>query len=178
MKWLLIVLAALVGVVALMALIGALVPRDHVAGASVTLRQPAESVWKVVRDLGGIPQWWGEVKQSERIPDGGGPERWSQAMSGFKMALVVEVDDPPHRLVTRIDAPPDAPFGGTWTYVIAPTPGGSRLTVTERGWIGNPIFRFLSRFVFGYYGTQEGYLRALGKRFGEDVRPVREPASS
>jgi hypothetical protein len=47
--------------------------------------------------------------------------------------------------------------------------------VTERGWIANPVFRFMSRFIFGYYGTQESYVRALGKRFGEEVTLARLP---
>jgi len=173
MKWVLIVLGVLAALVALMAVIGLLVPRDHVAGASITLRQPAESVWQVVRDLGGVPRWWETMKASERDSTAAGAERWRQEMGGFKMALVIETDEPPRRLVTRIDSPPGAAFGGAWTYEITPTPEGSRVTVTERGWIANPIFRFLSRFVFGYYGSQEGYLRALGKKFGETVTPVR-----
>ena len=46
------------------------------------------------------------------------------------------------------------------------------MTVTEQGWVANPLFRFLSRVVFGHYGTLDSYLTALGKRFGEDVMPV------
>jgi len=175
MKGVLIVLAALLGLVALVAIIGMFVPRDHVAGVTITLRQPPDSVWKVVRDLGNVPQWWGDMKRSERVPNGGGAERWAQEVGGFKMALVIETDEPPRHLVTRIDAPADASFGGTWTYDITPVDSGSKFTVTERGWIANPVFRFMSRFIFGYYGTQESYLRALGKRFGEEAAPARLP---
>jgi uncharacterized protein YndB with AHSA1/START domain len=175
MKWVLIVLGVLGALVALMAVIGLLLPREHVAGASITLRQPAESVWQVIRDLGAVPTWWPEMKRSERTPSPGTVERWQQEVGGFKMGLVIETDAPPRRLVTRIDSPPGAAFGGAWTYEIVPAPEGSRVTVTERGWIANPIFRFLSRFLFGYYASQEGYLRALGKKFGETVTPVREP---
>jgi len=60
--------------------------------------------------------------------------------------------------VTQIESPPGAPFGGKWTYEIALVEGGSRVSVTEQGWIANPIFRFMSRVVFGYYGTLDGYL--------------------
>ncbi|HJQ65550.1 MAG TPA: SRPBCC family protein [Gemmatimonadales bacterium] len=173
MKWVLIVLGVLVALVALMAVIGLLVPRDHVAGASITLRQSADTIWKVIRDLGGVPQWWPETKSSVRTADKDGHERWEQDVGGFTMAAIIETDDPPRRLVTRIDSPPGASFGGTWTYEIAPVPEGTRVTVTERGWIANSVFRFLSRFVFGYYGTQEKYLKALGTKFGETVTPVR-----
>lgn len=175
MKWVLIVVGSLAALVALMAIIGALLPRDHVAGASITVRQTPDSVWKVIRDLGGAPRWWAEMKSSVRSADKDGHERWEQDVGGFKMALLVESEEPPRRLVTRIDSPPGASFGGAWTYEIAPTPEGSRVTVTERGWIANPIFRFMSRFMFGYYGSVEKYLRALGTRFGETVSPVHTP---
>jgi uncharacterized protein YndB with AHSA1/START domain len=175
MKGVLIVVATLVALVALLAVIGMLVPRDHVAGVTITVRQPPDSIWKVVRDLGGVPQWWSEMKKSERGPDGAGIERWQQEVGGFKMALLIETEEPPRRLVTRIDSPPDGPFGGTWTYDLTPVDSGTKFTVTERGWIGNPLFRFMSRFIFGYYGTQESYLRALGRRFGEEVAPARLP---
>lgn len=179
MKWVLFVVAALIGLIILTALIGAALPRNHVAGASVTLHQPADSIWKVVRDLGGVPQWWPEMRASERAKGPDGWEHWRQTLSGNGMTIVIEAVEPPRRLVTRIESPPGAPFGGSWIYEITPTPdgGGSKVTVIEQGWIANPIFRFMSRFVFGYYGTQESYLRALGKRFGETVMPVREPSA-
>ena len=46
---------------------------------------------------------------------------------------------------------------------------GTRLTITERGEVYNPIFRFLSRFVFAQTATMESFLRGLGGKFGETV---------
>ncbi len=65
--------------------------------------------------------------------------------------------------MTRI-ADPDLPFGGTWTFELAPEAGGTRLTITERGEIRNPIFRTMSRFVFGYGATMETFLAELRAR--------------
>jgi len=173
MKWVFIVVGALVALILVIAVIGALIPREHVATSTVTLRQPVDSVWKVVRDLGGVTGWWPEIRQAERLPDREGRETWRQKMkNGFDMPLIVLESQPPRRLVTKIDSPAGAPFGGSWTYEIAPAGGGSRVSVTESGWIANPIFRFMSRVVFGYYGTLDGYLRRLGKKFGEEVKPV------
>jgi hypothetical protein len=171
-KWILIIIGGLIALVALMALIGAFVPREHRATSAVSVHQPADSVWKVVRDLGGIPAWWPEVKESVRQPDQDGREVWRQKMSGFDVPLIVMESAPPRRLVMKIDASAGAAFGGTWTYELTPDSGVTRISVTEAGWIGNPIFRFLSRFVFGYYGSLDGYLKALGKRFGETVQPT------
>jgi hypothetical protein len=179
MRWVLIVLGVLVGLVALMALVGALHPREHVAGSAVTLHQPPESVWAVVRDIGAVPSWWQEVKSSTRVADRDGREAWFQTLrNNFTMPLVIEAADPPRRLTTLIDSPAGAAFGGRWVYEIEPVPEGSRVRIIERGWVANPLFRFLSRFVFGYHGTQRSYLRALGGRFGEDVTPVHERVES
>lgn len=174
MKWVLIVLGSLLGLVALMALVGAFVPREHRATSTITLRQPVDSVWTVVRDLGGVPSWWSEIKESVRQPDKNGREVWRQKMSGFDVPLIVIEATAPHKLVTQIDTSAGGAFGGTWTYDVMSDSGGggTKISVTEAGWIGNPIFRFLSRFVFGYYGSLDGYLKALGQRFGEEVRPV------
>lgn len=172
MKWVLLALGAVVGLIVLMALIGASVPRDHRATSTVTIHHPPDSVWRVVRDLGGITAWWPEIGESVRQPDQNGHEVWRQKMSGFDVPLIVEESAPPRRLVTKIDASAGAAFGGTWTYELTGDSGGTRISVTESGWIGNPIFRFLSRFVFGYYGSLDGYLKALGKKFGEGVTPI------
>ena len=172
MKWVVIVVGGALALVALMVLIGAFVQRDHRATSTVTLHQPPDSVWKVVRDLGGTPAWWSEIKESVRQPDRNGQEVWRQKMSGWDVPLLVLESTPPRRLVTQIDTSAGGAFGGAWTYELTPDSGGTRISVTEAGWIGNPIFRFLSRFVFGYHGTLDGYLKALGKRFGEEVRPV------
>jgi len=173
MKWVLVILGALVGLIALMVLIGAFVPREHRATSTVLLRQPVDSVWKVMRDLGGVPTWWPEVKESVRQPDRNGHEVWRQKMSSWDVPLLVIESAPPRRLVTQIDTSAGTAFGGTWTYELTPDSGrGTKISVTEAGWIGNPIFRFLSRFVFGYYGSLDGYLKALGKHFGEEVRPA------
>ena len=175
MKWVLLAVVVLIALIVIMAVIGAFLRREHVAGSSITLQQPPDSVWRVVRDQGSVTQWWPAMRMARRITNPDGRERWQQTLSGNEMTFVVEADEPPRRLVTRIEASPGAPFGGSWTFEIAPDAAGSRVTVTERGWIANPIFRFLARFVFGYHRTLEGYLIALGKRFGESVIPRRIP---
>lgn len=175
MKWILIIGVALVALVVVVLVIGALLPRDHVAASSVVLRQPRDTVWRAVRDFANTATWWREVQTSQRAADSAGRELWEQKLkNGFTMRLIITEDAPPRRLVTTIDAPANAPFGGTWTYDLTEADGGTRLTVTERGYINNPVFRFMSRFIFGYHATQEGYLRALGTKLGEDVQPIRQ----
>lgn len=87
------------------------------------------------------------------------------------MPLAVTAFEPPHRLVLEIVAT-DLPYSGNWTWEITPSGSGALVTVTERGVVDNPIFRFLSRFVFGQTATMEAYLKALGRRHGEAVNPI------
>ncbi len=170
-RWFLIVGLILLGLVLLPILIGYTLPRDHVATSTITLRQPPDSVWVVVQDFGRYGEWWEYVDRMEPSTHDGRPI-WNQYDSRNQVIPYEVVEsDPPRRLVTRIvDA--GLPFGGTWTYEVARHQDGSTVTITEDGAIYNPVFRVVARFIMGYHGTMDGYLTALGRRFGEDVTPV------
>jgi hypothetical protein len=138
MKWLLLVVIALVVLVAVVALIGATLPRNHVASRSLALRRPADQVWPVMM----------------------------QATAAAGVPVDVVESDPPRRQVTRVKDT-EKMFGGTWTITITPSSTGSTVTITEDGWVGNPIFRFVSRYVMGHHATMDGMLKQVAKQFGE-----------
>ena len=83
---------------------------------------------------------------------------------------MIDESVPPEHLVARIDAAPDATFGGIWTYEIRAAAGGSSVTVTEAGYVNNPLFRTMMKLM-GVHRTADGYLTALGKKLGETVTP-------
>jgi uncharacterized protein YndB with AHSA1/START domain len=172
MKWVLIVMGSFAALFAVMAIIGLFVARGHRATSTILLRQSPDSIWKVVRDLGNIPSWWPAMQTVERLPDRDGHEVWRQKMSGFEVPIIVQESSPPTRLVTEIDPAARGAFGGTWTYELTAESAGTRVSVTEAGWISNPIFRFMSRFLLGYYGSLDKYLQALAARFGEKAHPT------
>jgi polyketide cyclase/dehydrase/lipid transport protein len=172
MKIALIVVIALVGLIGIAFLVGLALPRNHRATSSIALSKPPAEVWAVIRDLGALQGTWKELKSSRRLPDEGGREVWEQNAGGFPMRLVVEESAPPSRLVTRIDAPPDAAFGGTWTYQLDAEGSGTRVTITEDGYVGNPLFRVMMLAMGGVHRTTDGYLRALGAKLGETVQPA------
>src|SRR5262245_17095438 len=171
MKWILIGLAALVVLIAIVALIGLLIPKQHRASSSARFKATAEQIWAAISDFESMPSWRPGLKV-ERLPDRNGHPVWLETSKQGKMPLELVEVVAPRRMVGRI-ADPNLPFGGTWTYEIEPADGGARLTITEDGEIYNPIFRTMARFVFGYHATLEGYLRALGRKFGEQVEPAR-----
>jgi uncharacterized protein YndB with AHSA1/START domain len=175
MQWILLIVGGVIALVLLLVVIGLFLPRSHRATSVLQIAKPPAEVWAVVRDLGRVPEFWPEVKTSVRQPDRDGKEVWLQTMkNGFALPLVVEEDRPPARLVTRIAMEGKAPFGGSWIYEIAESGGGTTVTVTEDGFVDNPIFRVMSKMM-GYHSTLDGYLKALARRFGESSQPTHTP---
>jgi uncharacterized protein YndB with AHSA1/START domain len=154
------IMSALVVLVALIALVGWLLPVDHVASRTTTLAAPTEKVYAMVSRVDEYPAWWSQISRVEMLPAENGRTRFRQHDSTGAIVMEVVEAVPASRFVTRI-ADPDQPFGGTWTWEIAPEGSATRLTITERGEVDNPLFRFMARFVFGYTGTMDSFLAAL-----------------
>ena len=175
MRYVFISAGIVVGVVVLIAIVGAMLPRNHVASMTATIPAPPDAVWAAVTNVEAFPTWRGDVQRVEMASKQSTPTTWWEHSRHGKVAMALELAEPPRRLVVRI-ADKDLPFGGAWEYVIAPDTadsGRSRVTITERGYVSNPIFRFVSRFVMGHYASLDSYLRALGKKFGAEVNPTR-----
>ena len=171
MKWLLVLVGVLVALVVVVTIIGALLPKGHVARRTARYRQRPEVIWKAITDYDAFPAWRSDVESVEKLPGRDGLPAWREKSRHGEIPLEVTEAQPPTRLVTRI-ADPNLPFGGFWTYEITPlAEGGAQLTITENGEVYNPVFRFVSRFIMGHSASIEAYLRALGKKFGEDVTP-------
>ena len=109
----------------------------------------------VLTDVQSYPQWRSDVKSVEDLA--ASPRRWREHGSNGNLTFEVVSADPPVRLVTRI-ADRDLPFGGSWTYELAGDNAGTRLSITEHGEVYNPLFRFMSRFIFGHTATMEQFL--------------------
>lgn len=173
-KWIIGALLALIGLAVGAGLVGLLLPRDHVARSSLTLRQPVDSVWGVLRDPAGLVGHWSGLDASRRVEDSAGREVWVQRVGGEDMRLVMSDVEPMTGFVSTVDAQAGAPFGGRWVYRLEPTPdSGSRLTVVEEGWIANPFFRVVAR-AMGLHTTMDGYLHGVAARFSEGAVPVHE----
>jgi hypothetical protein len=170
MKWILIVVGVTAGLIALIAVIGSLMPKGHSASRSTVINKSPAVLWKAMTDFAAFPEWRTDIKSVEALPDRDGHKVWREDGKNGKLTLETIEASPPSRLVLRI-ADPDLPYGGTWTYDIQPNgSGGSRLTITEDGEIYNPIFRFIGRAFIGPTASIETYLKALGKKYGEDVQ--------
>jgi polyketide cyclase/dehydrase/lipid transport protein len=164
--------AALAALVALLLIAGALLPREHRATSAITVRAPREAAWDAIRDLSRVPEWWPEVKSARRLPDTDRQETWEETLGdGSVMTLANAEERPPEQLVRRIISKPGDPFGGRWIYEVTGGPAGTTITVTEDGWVANPLFRVISRLA-GHHRTLDSYLIALGRKLGEPVKPI------
>jgi Polyketide cyclase / dehydrase and lipid transport len=167
MKWLLIAVGLVVLLTGLVLLIGAALPLRHHATRQARLAVSPETLYAVIA---GPPDWRSDVNNFGMLPDKDGRRQWWEEDSrGQRITYQLLEAVPAKRFVTRI-ADRNLPFGGTWSYDIAPAPGGgSELRISEDGEIYNVIFRFVSRFFLGYTATLERYLRDLGAKFDQTV---------
>ena len=150
--------------------IGALLPKAHTVRMEAHYARPADAIWDAITDYRKFTQWRGDVRGVDALEPHNGLPAWRERTTSGDIPYEVLESQPPRRLVTRI-ADPKLPFGGTWTYQLTPDPTGCTLTITENGDVYNPAFRFISRYVMGQTTTLNHYLRALGRKFGEQVAP-------
>ncbi len=122
-----------VAVIGVAAAVGAAQPVAHVASRSDTFAVTPEQLWDLT------------LAAFRRTNDG---------------SYAIVQQERPRRLVTAI-VDKNLPYGGSWTYELVPAPGGTTLTVVERGEVYNPVFRFVARYVIGHTRTLDAYFAAL-----------------
>ena len=170
MKLLIFILVGIIGGVLLlagvMALIGSMLPKAHVASRSILLHRAPQDVYAVVRDFGSAPRWRADVKRIEVEKPVYFREEGKHGTVNYEL---VE-DVPAQRMVTRI-RDTDLGYSGQWTYSFTPENGGTRVTIREDGEVSNVLFRFMSRYIFGQTSTIDSYLTSLAKHFGEEAAP-------
>ena len=156
------VLAAVVVIPLLVVAIGYALPQGHVASVNATLPLPPNQVFERISNPERYREWRKDITALEMLATE--PPKWRETSSGDVITFEAVDSRPPERFVVRI-ADPDLPFGGTWTYELRPEGSGTHLTITERGEVYNPIFRFVGRFFMSPTATMERYLGALRTSF-------------
>jgi uncharacterized protein YndB with AHSA1/START domain len=169
-------LVTAVGVLLVAALLGAgvrgaLLPRRHHVTRVASYAQPPDSVWAAIADFEHSPKWRSDIVGAQRLPDHNGHPVWLQIQSDGRWPLELTEVEPPKHLVAVV-ADSSHGFGGAWTYALEPTGGGTRVAITEDGFVDNPFFRFMAHDLFGLDATLDDYLRGLGRHFGENVTPA------
>ncbi len=170
MKWLVRVLMALIGLFGAVYGIGSLRSANHLVSRYVEFSKPPEQVWALIVDRLNQPAWRLDVTKVESAASPNGKPRWKETMSDGMVVTMEERElDPTKKLVVDI-ADPDLPFGGTWTYQLSATSKGSRLQITEDGFVKPAMYRFFMIFM-DPASTMTKYLTFLGRKLGETVTP-------
>lgn len=164
MKWLVRVVVALALAAALMALIGLALPVGHQASRSAEIAARRDAVFALLRDVERYPEWRTGISAVAVLEVIDGLPRFREDGESGPIIFRLERADAPAFMRTRVDDP-DQPFGGTWTFVLVPGDSGTLLTITEDGEVYNPLFRFLSRFVFSQTATLDAYVADVQRRF-------------
>ncbi len=166
MKIVLIGIGVLGLLVAVVVVIGLLLPKRHVASRSAVIQATPERMFALIS---GSQMWRPDVKSCELI-DGGGGRHFQRETSARGETVLYELQGsrPPLAIERRI-ATEDLPYGGKWSFRLEPENSGTRLRITEDGEVYNPIFRFVSRFVMGHTAMLDAHLKALGKAVGQNV---------
>ena len=172
MKFILLLLALCVGVVGIAAIVGSILPKDHVASMTAPVNASPIKVWSTITDVSAFPSWRPGLKSAELVSRA--PLSWKETSSMGTMTLEADEFQPPARMVARITES-GGPFGGEWEYKVAADPSNpekSQVTITERGWVSNVLFRFASKFVMGHESGINTYLKALSRKFGPEATPT------
>src|SRR5207302_5226841 len=100
MRWVLIIVIALVAVTIAIFATGAVLPRKHVASVMKRINQPQQVVWQVISNHADDPKWRAELAGIEKQPDRNGHSVWLET---YKNGMKLELEDvevmPPKRLV-------------------------------------------------------------------------------
>ena len=165
MYWILFVMGVLVAVVAALVTGGLATSRAYDVTRSMVVKAPRDIVWRTIRSVYEYAEWRPGLTESEMsVGDDG--EEWRESTRTRSMRFGVTVDEPPSRFGARI-LDDDLGFTGDWLWTLEPSGNDTRVTLTERGEIGNPISRFIAAHMRGHTKTVDEMLTALAARVGD-----------
>lgn len=160
------IVVIVIAAVGIVAGVGALLPRRHVASRSATYRATPEQLFTLIS---GPQTWRADVLHSEAVAGPQGQLLLRETTRDGTMTYEAFAVKPPTSIGRRVVGK-NLPFSGSWSYSLTPSAGGTTIRITEDAEVYNPVFRFMSRFVIGQTRTMDTYLRSLGKATGQEVQ--------
>ena len=167
MKILPIVAGCVVLLVLGVVVIGALLPKTHVASSAAAFNATPERLFGLIA---GPQDWRPDVLHYEVLPESAGHEMVRETTRHGDPITYEILDRRPPESITRRITTKNLPYSGTWTYTLQPDGTRTVVRITENGEVYNPIFRFVSRFILGHTSTIDDYLRAIGKATGQQIQ--------
>jgi len=161
-------LLLIVAVLAVVFVVGYRLPEQHTATRDRIFSATPERIFKEIATVSAYPKWRSGVQGVQMLPDSQGMAHFTEQDMTGDVAYVFEHVVPNRQLVLTI-SDTKLPYSGSWTFDLTPVSGGTQVSITEEGAVHNPIFRFMSRYVYGHFKTIDGYLADLDKRLGNSL---------
>lgn len=149
--------------------VGSALPVGHTSTVTVTIGAPPNQVWEAITNYEQFPDWRPEVSQVKPGPTTDGQPSWTEVTKYGELPLQVLVSEPSRRLETKIDGS-KLPFGGKWSWTLESEGDKTKVTITENGEVYNPLFRFMSKFIFGHETTLKTYASNLSAKFAKEAK--------
>lgn len=157
MSWLLWFTAALVSLLIVVLAIGYSLPETVSVTRSRMIAAPPERVFALVTDVAGQTAWRRDVRSVELGSDG---KSWTEkTRDGATIRFQETVREVPGRFAVSFTS--DRGFGGAWDGRFEADGAGTRITMTERVTIPNPVFRLMARVLRITERFMDDYLDAL-----------------
>ncbi|MFN7535842.1 MAG: SRPBCC family protein [Brevundimonas sp.] len=153
----LILMLALSGALAgVLLVIGMSLPATREGRADIVIQASPEEILAVVRDFQAQPEW--RNVEVVRLGD----DQWLEVTPQGERITFTLVTMTNAEVELRFSS--TAGYSGTWRAELAPTPGGARVSVTERATVPSPLGRIVSRVMFDPDAFAAEYLVSLKKR--------------
>jgi uncharacterized protein YndB with AHSA1/START domain len=133
---------------------------DRIA-RTIDLAQPPQRVWEALTSAAGLGGWFGDRATVDLRPGGTAYVEWDKDGDNFKVALAISVVEPPTRFAWTwgIQGLPATDPRRTYVeFTLAPSGGGTRLTVVESGFAQVP-----DELETAYRGNVEGWRKELAE---------------
>ena len=167
MKYLFWALGALLAAAGLVWLAGVLLPPEHEASASLRLKASPEAVWAVLAAVENYPRWRSDVATSEMMAGASGFSWRESDARGLATEHAQGPGKTAEKWVDRLVKGDFAMRGERVFLIVADEGGGTRVALTEKVLIPNPLARFRARFLAGYAENLNQLLADLRKRLAE-----------
>ena len=165
MYWILFIMGLIASIVIAMIAGGLATPRAHTVSKSALLSASVNEVWHTIRTVSAFPAWRSDIDDVELVDTAQSQVRWREMSTRRSMLLGIVTEDAPHQLVVRI-LDDDLPFSGEWEWTLRAEGASTHVTITERGEIGNPIFRLIGTYFIGHTKMIERVLHDLARKHG------------
>ena len=145
---LLLVPAALLGLVVLVVLIGFALPERYTGKAKRTLEAPPSEVWSALADYEHHPMTGKMARRFEALPERDGLAAWKEDMGRGEVITVTTTESREPEYQVREMSASAVPMSSRWEYRLQPAEGGCQVNIDavtniRRGTWHVPIFRVM-----------------------------------